>query len=226
MSRPAGSRRRRGRFGVRTTPKFRSRQRCFPCFGSARSVTAGKATSGRRRANRRASDGAARRSMRASKAPEHGAPRGTFRLAGTPTAQHIGHVSNVSRADDPDEGSLAEERPPDRVGDARSSGAAPFSADDEGGVTSCSGSSSRAIFSTTPRGRGWPQQVARAGDTSSPVWSAPGGYGWGHQSRTPLGNHTTSRPKVQRSRVAPTRRGPRTSMRISVSFSASDISNG
>jgi len=158
--------------------------------------------------------------------PAGGSPRGTFRIARAPSAQHIGHVSNVSRADDPDEGSLAEERPPDRVGDARSSGAAPFSADDEGGVTSCSGSSSRAIFSTTPRGRGWPQQVARAGDTSSPVWSAPGGYGWGHQSRTPLGNHTTSRPKVQRSRVAPTRRGPRTSMRISVSFSASDISNG
>ena len=33
MGRPAGSRRRRGRFGARTTPKSRSRQRCFPCFG-------------------------------------------------------------------------------------------------------------------------------------------------------------------------------------------------
>jgi len=54
--------------------------------------------------------------------PAGGSPRGTFRIARAPSAQHIGHVSNVSRADDPDEGSLAEERPPDRVGDARSSG--------------------------------------------------------------------------------------------------------
>ena len=39
--------------------------------------------------------------------PENGAPRGTFQIPRAPSARPIGHVSDVSDANDPDERSPA-----------------------------------------------------------------------------------------------------------------------
>ena len=128
--------------------------------------------------------------------PEGATPHGTFRIARAPSARYIGHVSNVSRADDPDEGSPAEEGPPDRVCDARSP--AP-----------------RRSARTT---REAPRRVAgvHPGPLLPPLPAGEGGLS------TSLGLGAPpalfGQRLADRARVAPTRRGPCTSRRISVSF--------
>jgi hypothetical protein len=65
-------------------------------------------------------------------------PRGTFPIARAPSARYIGHVSDVSRADDPYETLPAYEGQCDRLYDAVAP-ALPLSENDARGATSCSG---------------------------------------------------------------------------------------